>query len=397
MKLMLKSITILSILLLISCTFKKKTAIKFLIPLTSSTSANSSVSGALTSLVPSAGSLSPSFSQTVYSYSITVGSNVSSIQFTPTASDSSVSITINGTSAASGSLSSPVSLISGTNTVTVIAAAVTYTITVTRTATSANLTSLTASPMNFYPSFSSSTSAYTATVSSSISSITLTPVLSDSSASVTVNGTAVPSGSASGAVSISTGNNTIAVTVTAADGSVTNYSLAVFRLSASQKRLFVTASATNGNLGGIAGADSLCGTDANKPTDGGTYKAVIVDALLSRRACSNANCTLISENINWVLGANLTYLRPTDGTAIFTTNSAGIFQFGTASASVDAGSYQYFTGLNTDWTLNGSHCSSWTNSAGAGRIGASDQTGTGLISNGGGGCNTSKFLLCAEQ
>ncbi len=403
MRLIFKSITFFSVLLISffsACTFKKKAAIKILIPLTSSSAANSSVSGKLTSLVPSTGALSPSFSSTVYSYTMTVGSSVSSIQFTPTASDSSVSISINGTSVSSGTASSAVSLTSGTNTVTVtVGVSVTYTITITRTSSSASpsLTSLTASPMSFYPTFSSATTSYAATVSNSVSSITLTPAVSDTSAVITVNGAAVASGSASSAVSLSSGNNSIPITVTAADGSVTSYTLTVYRLSASQRRLFVTSSTTNGNIGGVTGADTLCSSDANKPTDGGTYKAVLVDASLNRRACSSANCTLVTENINWVLGANITYLRSLDGAVIFTTNSAGIFPFGTASASTDTGSNQYFTGLSSNWTLNGSHCTSWTSNTGSGRIGSSNQTGGTMIENGGGGCNTSKKLLCAEQ
>lgn len=402
MRLIFKSITVFLFLLFTvfsACSFKKKTAIKFLIPLASSSAANSSVSGTLTSLIPSTGTLSPSFSSTVYSYTMTVGSSVSSIQFTPTASDSSVSISINGISVSSGSASSAVSLTSGANTVTVtFGVSVTYTITVTRTPSSASLTSLTASPMSFYPTFSSSTTAYTATVSNSVSSITLTPAVSDTSAVITVNGVAVASGSASSAVSLSSGNNSIPITVTAPDGSVTSYTLTVYRLNASQRRLFVTSSTTNGNMGGVTGADTLCSSDANKPTDGGTYKAVLVDASLNRRACASGNCTVAAgNNISWALGANLTYLRSSDGTVIFTTNSAGIFAFGTASASVDTGSNQYFTGLNSDWTLNGSHCTSWTSNTGSGRIGSSDQTGSTMIENGGSGCNTSKNLLCAEQ
>lgn len=403
MKLSLETITVLFILPLTvfsSCTFKKKTAVKFLIPLASSSTANTSSSN-LTSLIPSAGSLSPSFSSTVYSYSISVGSAVSSIQFTPTASDSSAAITVNGASVASGSLSSVLPLTTGTNTVTVTvsvsSSSSTYTITVTRNAASANLSSLTASPMSFYPSFSSSTTAYSATVSNSVSSITLTPAVTDPSASVTVNGTAVSSGSPSGGISLSAGTNSITIAVTAADGSVSSYSLTVYRLSATQKRLFVTSSSYNGNLGGPTGADTKCNADSNKPADGSTYKAVLSDAA-SRMACSTANCTLVSENVNWPLGANLTYLRSTDGSAVFISNSAGIFIFGTLTAPVESsGSNDYWTSINANWTSIGSHCSGWTASTGSGRVGTSDQTNSNAIFSGSSGCSNSNRLLCAEQ
>lgn len=92
----------------------------------------------LSNLIPSAGTLSPSFSSGTSTYNVAVASNVSSITFTPTASDSSATITVNGMSVGSGATSPAISLNTGSNTVSVMGTAQDgstthlYTITVTR-------------------------------------------------------------------------------------------------------------------------------------------------------------------------------------------------------------------------------------------------------------------------
>jgi uncharacterized repeat protein (TIGR02543 family) len=78
--------------------------------------------------------------------------------------------------------------------------------------------------------FNSCTPNYTASVANTVSSITVTPTRSQANATITVNGTSVASGSASGAISLSLGSNTISVVVTAPDGTTTkSYTLTVFR------------------------------------------------------------------------------------------------------------------------------------------------------------------------
>ncbi len=92
----------------------------------------------LSNLIPSAGTLSPSFSSGTSTYNVAVASNVSSITFTPTASDSNATITINGMSVGSGATSPAISLNTGSNTISVLGTAQDgstthlYTITVTR-------------------------------------------------------------------------------------------------------------------------------------------------------------------------------------------------------------------------------------------------------------------------
>ncbi len=391
---------------LTDCGFRKKIAVKFLLPAAVSSSSPSVSSGTMTGLTPSAGSLSPAFSASVLNYTMTVGFSVSSLNFTPVSNDSFSIIKINGTQVSSGSASASISISVGANTVTVdhtnsAGTKTSYTITVTRNSslgTVSTLSSLSGSVFSLSPSFSSGTVSYTSTVSNSISSITITPAVTESTSTVTVNGTAVASGSASGNISLSTGANAISVTVTAEDGSTTVYTVTVTKLGATMKRLFVTSSTHNGALGGIAGADAKCNADSNKPSDGSTYSAVLVNGV-GRIACNGtSNCTLISENTNWSIGASLNFVRASDGAALFTSNTAGIYSFGTLANPIESsGSRTYWTGLTNSWNLSGSHCTLWVLSLGTGQTGDSSQTGTGAIATGTANCNTFKSLLCAEQ
>ena len=143
---------------------------------------------------------------------------------TPSLADATASITVNGTAVASGSASQAINLNIGNNTITVVVTAQdgstikTYTITVNRAGSgNADLSSLTVSQGTLTPAFAAGTMSYTDSVANSITSMTVTPTLDDATGSITVNGTAVASGSASQAITLNVGNNTITMVVTAQD------------------------------------------------------------------------------------------------------------------------------------------------------------------------------------
>jgi hypothetical protein len=92
------------------------------------------------------------------------------------------------------------------------------------------LSGLTASGITLSPSpFSPNTQDYTASVASNVTSTTVTPVVSDSTAIVTVKGVSVTSGSASSPITLSKGENTIPVVVTAFNGASRTYTIKVNR------------------------------------------------------------------------------------------------------------------------------------------------------------------------
>ena len=109
---------------------------------------------------------------------------------------------------------------------------------------------------------------------------------------------------------------------------------------------------------GFSAADPFCAADANKPSTGGTYKALLAMPNV-RVACTTANCSGgISENTNWILHPNTKYVRSDGTTEIFTTNSSGIFEFGTATNSATGTADGYTTGLEADWTT-GANCNNY--------------------------------------
>ena len=230
---------------------------------TSATSAG----GTFTSLT-----LSPSFSATTRSYAATVANARTHTKVTPTVAHSSATVTVNGTTVSSGSASGAIALSVGSNKITVRVTAQDgttskdYIVTITRgaaptTSSDATLSGLTATTSTSAAgafttlnigTFAASTTSYTATVANSRTHAKLTPTVNHSSATVTVAGTAVSSGSASGAIALSVGANAITVRVTAQDGTTTkDYTVTITREA---------AQSSNANLSGLTATTSTSST-----------------------------------------------------------------------------------------------------------------------------------------
>ena len=93
--------------------------------------------------------------------------------------------------------------------------------------------------------FAPGTTSYTATVENTVTHVKLTPTVNDSNGSVTVNGNSVSSGSRSGAIALSVGDNEIPVLVTAQDGSTQTYTVTVTRQAQQQSTEPLTAAFEN--------------------------------------------------------------------------------------------------------------------------------------------------------
>jgi hypothetical protein len=96
--------------------------------------------------------------------------------------------------------------------------------------TSNYLSGLTLSSGTLSPAFSKTNYSYTTTVANGVSSLSVTPTAEDTKATIKVNGTVVSSGTASPAIPLSVGTNTITVAVTALiGGGVSTYTITVTR------------------------------------------------------------------------------------------------------------------------------------------------------------------------
>ena len=200
--------------------------------------------------------LTPAFDAETVSYTASVEHSVSSVTVTPTVNESHATVTVDGTAVNSGEASSAVSLTAGeANDIEVVVTAEdtsvtkTYTVSVTRAGSpDATLSGLTISDGTLTPAFDSTRTAYTAAVANSVASVTVTPTVNESNATIAVNGSAVDSGTASQAISLTAGQATdVNVVVTAQDGVTTKtYTIAVTRAPPTFS-ITATASASEGD------------------------------------------------------------------------------------------------------------------------------------------------------
>lgn len=176
--------------------------------------------------------------------------------------------------------------------------------------------------------------------------------------------------------------------------------------------LFVTHHGTNGNFGGIQGADYLCDTDPNRPKIGARFKAVITDIYgCGGHPCRRAALSPFASNagrdeqIDWPLFANYHYKRWNDKTEYNSTTSSYNLWLNTPwAAPLWQTNKTLATGLNKDWTSNTSNCDGWQSSSSSLHTSGgwtampnpSDDT-TQFLSGHDVSCGGVMYLLCAEQ
>lgn len=167
-------------------------------------------------------------------------------------------------------------------------------------------------------------------------------------------------------------------------------------------RIFVTTATSDGNLGGIAGADARCNADVGKP-NASLYKAILSDSG-TRRSCLAANCsgaTGVEQSLDWPLYPSVNYVRADGSTLIGASSTAAILPIPSLTASVQTGAAtQVWTGLD-NWLPHANTCLGWTDNAPAANLGATGVANSGTTAtafwNTTGNCNLNRPLYCAEQ
>jgi hypothetical protein len=158
------------------------------------------------------------------------------------------------------------------------------------------------------------------------------------------------------------------------------------------KRVFASSVLVTGNLGGLTGADALCGTWAQAADLSGSWKAFL--SATGTNATSRINEVGPWYNVNRQekIFNNKTGFTVGALDAIRT-------EYG-ASASGDA-----WTGTKSDGTVNGTnHCGNWTSGTAAsyasvGTPGSTVEDGVLWMAKGGNipACNNTKRVYCFEQ
>jgi sugar lactone lactonase YvrE len=153
---------------------------------------------------------------------------------------------------------------------------------VTYESTAAMLTYLALDHGTLSPAFNPATTSYTVSLASTYTQVNVGAVLNDRSASMTVNGTPLVSGSKSGEIPLSVGDNTIDVVVTPQDGSATQtYAIVVNRAAAAAATLSYLAL----NHGTLSPAFDPATTSYNVSL-ANSYTQVEVSAIISNPSSS---------------------------------------------------------------------------------------------------------------
>jgi hypothetical protein len=153
------------------------------------------------------------------------------------------------------------------------------------------------------------------------------------------------------------------------------------------KLVFVTSTSTDGNIGGLVGADAMCAAAAATGSLPGGFRAWISDSTDSpstRLTQSSGPYHLVSGGLvanNW---ADLT-----DGTlnVPISDDEKGLF----------VGFVEVWTGTFADGTPSGRNCNDWSTTAAVGEYGTSTVTNSGWSFTGGTNCPDVKHIYCVEQ
>ncbi len=280
--------------------------------------------------------LTPAFASDITSYTASVDNSVSSVTMTPTVNAPNAEVTVDGSAVTSGAASPAISLTAGVaRAIDIVVTAQdgtarTYTVTVTRAlakappvvSSDATLKDLTLSGgtngVTITPAFASDTTAYTAGVGSSVGSVTVTPRVNDLNAAVTVDGSAVTSGTASPAISLTAGvAKAIDIVVTAQDGTANTYTVTVTRALAEALVLpLVSTDATLKDLTLSGGTNGVTITPAFA-SDTTAYTASVNDSVGSvtvTPTVSDPNASVTVDGSTVASGAASSAIALTEGT-----------------------------------------------------------------------------------
>ena len=173
------------------------------------------------------------------------------------------------------------------------------------------------------------------------------------------------------------------------------------------KHYFVTDTKYTGNLGGIAGADAKCNTDANA-ISGKSYQVArtTYDATRNRYVFAQPYVGIYNDTYGWVnsiLWSDMTGLvvnnNPSGAGSMFKNFATGDHVFVRAS---DWGKYLHNTSFNV-WHVDTpavENCNNWTSASGGqtGKKAQQDDNNIGLIDpNANRSCSENYALLCLEN
>lgn len=186
------------------------------------------------------------------------------------------------------------------------------------------------------------------------------------------------------------GQPTVGITLTSpfGEGSSSFPNNSSAPINSTFKRVFVTSQKHDGNLNGLAGADSICQLIANNYNYGGTWRAFLGDRQTSAKdRIGNFGYKLLN---NVIIANNKTDLL--DETIL---NKININENG----AIIANPTDVWTGAQASGDLLGNTCNSWTSfsTSESGRAGNSDYSDKSWSDRSNPTCDRALSLYCFEQ
>jgi hypothetical protein len=167
----------------------------------------------------------------------------------------------------------------------------------------------------------------------------------------------------------------------------------------SAKRIFVTSTSYNGNLGGIAGADTKCTTRAAAASLTGTWKALISDySTDARNRSSHQELILNMAGEVVAIGYKDLFMSwPNIDSPTILQNSVGFNEFGAAVNGTN-----WWNGNDESGRSNSySNCDNWTHGGGSfgGHMGETSRMSTGFYGGNGNNfnCNNMMRIICFQE
>lgn len=282
---------------------------RYLVQEVSSKSSNNRLS----SLTVSQGTFATGFNEWITEYNVTVPSSVSSVTLSPATQDGKATVKIQGLDVASGSTSQSIELINGSTQQVLVEVTAEdgskqiYQLNIYRSLSSvAVLSDLKISQGALVSEFDGNVSGYSVDLSNDISSVYVTPIAKDAASVITINGTVVPSGTASEMFHIPSGSFvTITIEVKAQNNVVNTYTVQVNR-AASDNTDLASISSNVGSLVPVFVAD-IINYSVDVPYTTSTIKFTPMTSDVFQTAKVNGVAVISgqsSQNIQLVVGSN---------------------------------------------------------------------------------------------
>lgn len=162
-----------------------------------------------------------------------------------------------------------------------------------------------------------------------------------------------------------------------------------------EHRIFVSSTTTDGNMGGLSGADTICSNAASGANLTRTYKALVSGSGTNE----NAKERLSFSGPIYTVSSGVKNLVAASGTALWNSSSSNLSNRVNRDENGNTVSAGVWTGTNSDGSLTPSNnCSDWSSSTANAFFGSTDQFDDRWVESNTASCSTNTLrVYCVSQ